>query len=76
MATTKKSLNDIGPGVLILARNGTWSVRFRLPAELAAEYDLPRNPRRNPRASRAMKPSFTNCITYSYQSHTRPHRRQ
>lgn len=45
MATTQKSLNDIRPGVLILARNGTWSVRFRLPADLAAEYDLPRNPR-------------------------------
>ena len=45
MATSSKSLNDIGPAVQIVGRNGTWSVRFRLPRHVAEQYDLPSNPR-------------------------------
>ena len=40
-----QSLNDIGPGINIKARDGRWSVRFRLPADIAQQYDLPRMPR-------------------------------
>jgi hypothetical protein len=40
-----QSLNDIGPGVSIISRDARWSVRFRLPARIADQYDLPGMPR-------------------------------
>ena len=35
LTASEQSLNDIGPGVNISSRDGRWSVRFRLPAEIA-----------------------------------------
>lgn len=40
-----RSLNDIGPGVMIVPRSGSWSVRFRLPRAIQERYSLPRLPR-------------------------------
>lgn len=40
-----QSLNDIGPGIMIESRSGSWSVRFRLPPAIQEQYSLPRLPR-------------------------------
>ncbi len=38
-------LNSIGPAVMITRRGNGWSVRFRLPEDLAAKHSLPSRPR-------------------------------
>ena len=39
------ALNSIGPSVMIVRRHGTWTIRFRLPADIAELYSLPKLPR-------------------------------
>ena len=36
------ALNTIGPSVMIARRHGKWTIRFRLPADVAELYTLPK----------------------------------
>ncbi len=39
------ALNSIGPSVMIARRHGKWTIRFRLPTDVAELYTLPKLPR-------------------------------